>query len=405
MKSSQRNIRILTWDYGNPKGGMGRSLQWIADVLRRGGRNVRVMAPSVRHEDDETLLAFTNRFPGGHVLFSCFLPLAIACHPERRRRAAGDGETNFARVSRLFRRPAHGSSPLTMTRGDGPLRQDPDTLLIPVGSGGIFLFRMPKRVRTIAIVYHTYLQQARFVPGQQWKRIFVPFERRTLAKADQVLCFCADTAAVLQQSYGIDSVRITVLPHAIDLVSWSVASEMRRPEPGLCVCVARLEARKGVDVLLKAWPKVRVVFPHARLILVGDGHLRGAVDRAIRRSDESIERISSLPFASLISLMHRAQIAVCPSYLEGFGLSVAEAMAAGAPVVASDSDGIRNLITHGKNGWLTEAGDATALADGIVHVLSDATLRHRLATEARENSQERFDPINAEAKLLDALML
>ena len=364
---------------------------------------VSVMTPVAMHEDDEMLLAFTNRVPGGQILFSCLLPWANACHPERRRRATGGGETDFARMARLFRRPVPGSPPLTLTRGDGPLLQDPDTILFPVGPGGIFLFRKPKHVRTIAIVYHTYFQQARFVPHQWWKKIFVPFERYTLRHADQILCFCEDTAAVLHKAYGIDHVRITVLPHAIDLASWSVAAEMRRPEAGLCVCVARLEARKGIDVLLNCWPKVRAVFPHARLMIVGDGHLRGSVAAAIRQSDESIQHIPSLPFAALIALMHRAQIAVCPSYLEGFGLACAEAMAAGTPVVASSCEGIRSLITHGKTGWLVEAGDDEAFADGIIHLLGDSALRARLASAAHDHIRSACDQAGAEAELVRAV--
>lgn len=385
MKSSVRNIGILTWDYGNPKGGMGRSLQWIAEALRRGGMKVSVMSPSSIDENDREFLSFTNFIPCGHILFSLFVSVISP--------KLGFGYPSFG---------ARVTEPALREKNDRN-KSEADILLFPVGPGGIFLFRKPKHVRTIAIVYHTYFQQSRCVPHQWWKRIFVPLERRTLRHADQMLCFCEDTATVLQKSYGIARERITVLPHAIDLASWSVAAEMRHAEVGLCVCVARLEARKGIDVLLKSWPKVRAVFPHARLMIVGDGHLRGAVDRAVGHSDESMERISSLPFASLIALLHRAQIAVCPSYLEGFGLAAAEAMAAGTPVVASDCDGLRSMIAHGKTGWLTKRGDADDLAEGIIHFLADGQLRTKLASAALIDCRTRFDPERAASALLRAV--
>ncbi len=341
-------IGLLSWDYGRPKGGMGRSMRHLAGVLRADGLTVKILAPCPGQSPDDPLLRFTGRF-GGQILFSLLLPLVLGLRIKS---------------------------------------QVLDRLLLPVGPGGVLLLSRPS-VPATAIVYHTYAQQSLLVPGQRWKSIFCPFERRTLRFSDRILCFCADTKAALIRAYGIDAEKIIVVSHAVDIPMLS--AEPR--QYGLCVCVARLEARKGIDVLLKAWSLIVQRIPHAKLVIVGDGVMRGEIDRMIAGTT-NVERRSSVTDEELKALRAQSQVAFCPAYLEGFGLACAEAMAAGSAVIASDTDGLRRLIHHDVNGVLVPPGNVPALAEAAIRILSDPEKSHRLAIAARLHIE---DICNSEA--------
>jgi glycosyltransferase involved in cell wall biosynthesis len=349
-------IGLLSWDYGRPKGGMGRSLQCIVRALHHGGLRITVLAPCTGEQGTDPLLPLTGRI-GGQMLFSLLLPFVL------NRRIRKEGVTG---------------------------------LILPVGPGGVLLLRRPP-VRSTAIVYHSYAQQAALVPGQRWKKIFRRFERRTLAECSHILCFCADTRDALIAAYGIDPQKITVLPHAIDRPR---PSSVQR-ELGLCICVARLEQRKGVTVLLQAWSSIAAAVPHARLVIVGDGVQRKTVDRMIASSPR-VERCASVTQNELQDLLARAEVAFCPAYLEGFGLACAEAMAAGCIVIASDADGLRQLVQDNR-GVLVPAGDGAALASATISLFADASNMKEIRSKGAAFIRTVCDPARADRALCDAV--
>lgn len=350
-------IGVLSWDYLQPKGGMGRSLQWIVQALRRDGLSVRAVAPCVDHQCDISFLSWTRRY-GGHVLFSFLLPFALARHIRR------------AGITQM---------------------------LCPIGPGGIFWFCHPP-VPTIAIVYHSYWQQAALVPGQRWKKLFCLLERRSLSFCSDIFCFSIDTKHALVDAYGLDPTHIIVLPHAVSF------PEHRFPakQSMLCVCVARLEARKGVEVLLRAWPTIVQHVPHARLIVVGDGVLQHSIDRCIRAT-VGAERRSHVSQETLHALLQEAQIAFFPAYLEGFGLACAEAMIAGCAVIASDVDGLRRFIQQGENGMLVAAGDTHALAAAAIHLLQHPHVAQQMGERAMKHIRTVVNPLDADRAVCHAV--
>lgn len=345
MKSS-RNIGIVTWDYEKPKGGLGRAMQQLAKALRNIDHDiefdVKTLIPETSHK-------WTKKF-GLHPMFSISL---------------------IGSLARWIRKTKR------------------NLILFPCGPGGIWLFRKPKNCITVAIVYHTYLQQVRSVPGQWWKRIFLPFERRSLNIADRVFCYAEDTKSVLEKDYKLPPDKIYLLPQILLLQQWLGASGEK--EQGLCVCIARLEQRKGVPFLLDVWKKLQEKSPQANLVIVGDGVQARKVDRIISRDHLSAVRAINLDQEELIALVKRAQLVLCPSYLEGFGLVVVEAMAAGTLVLASDVDGLRSLIDNEQTGLLFPMGDTDAWVRAIENQLTHPETGEHMMVNARLKVQERFD--------------
>ena len=349
-------IGIVSWDFDPPQGGLGRAMRGLRDELEAMGHAVETLTPA----NGGWLLGCT-RFAGGQMLFSLLLPLVLRRWIVRVRLAI---------------------------------------LIAPCGPCGVFLPPVPGCKR-ILIAYHTYAQQARAVPGQRWKKLFVPWERRMLRGADAIFCYAESAWKALQNEYGIAESAIRFLPQLWDWRSWAFAAEPER-EPGLCVCVGRLNARKNAEVLLRAWPAVAERMPDARLVLVGEGPHARRIDARIR-SMPSVSRIASMPQEDLRRLVGRAALILCPSRLEGFGLAAAEAMASGACVIASGVDGLHDLIRHEDTGLLVPSEDASAWAAAILGMFDDDALRSSLGIVAQQRLLDAFDPSDARQRLTEAL--
>ena len=178
------------------------------------------------------------------------------------------------------------------------------------------------------------------------------------------------------------------------------------PPPGperskaLVAFVGRLTASKGVFDLLEAVNTLRAEFPSIRLECAGDGDLE-----RLRAHAAKIGMRTHLLLPGWIGrrergeLLARCSVFVLPSRAEGQPMSLLEAMAAGAPVVASAVGGIPDLVEHNVNGLLVPAGDRASLAVALRRVLSDRAFAERLGEEARTTIARRHTP----EKSLEAL--
>jgi glycosyltransferase involved in cell wall biosynthesis len=157
------------------------------------------------------------------------------------------------------------------------------------------------------------------------------------------------------------------------------------------LCVAAHNEKKAIDVLLHAFARVRAVRP-ARLCLIGDGPQHAAlVDLAERLGlSGSVEFLGWRPHIEVTRRMADATVVVLPSRAEPFGLVIAEAMATGAPVVASAAGGIPEIVTDGTDGLLVPPDDPQALAAALLRVVQDTQLGRRLGQQARETIRRRF---------------
>jgi len=169
------------------------------------------------------------------------------------------------------------------------------------------------------------------------------------------------------------------------------------------VMVGRLAAQKRVDLALEAFARVQAAVPEATLDVYGDGPLR----------DELQERIDALGLSDVVTLRGRitpterdavyddAALMLSTAAFEGQGLSIAEALARGLPVVAFDAKyGPREVI--GDGGVLVQPGDVSGFADAVVALLRDDQRRGELSRAARDAAR-RFDPASIRPVLVEAL--
>ncbi len=196
-----------------------------------------------------------------------------------------------------------------------------------------------------------------------------------------------------------------VIPNGIDLAAFRPRAgdrgEVRRKfgidgDELLVLSVGRLSKEKGHDVLIEAFAQVADRLPRARLMVVGDGPERKALEEKSRcpslesllgRWGQGQGQPGKANSARVLFPGHRDDVArllaaadlfVLPSRYEGFGLAVLEAMAAGVPVIASQVGGVPEIIRDDIDGRLIPGGDAGALAKAIAELFADAAARDRL---------------------------
>jgi glycosyltransferase involved in cell wall biosynthesis len=202
---------------------------------------------------------------------------------------------------------------------------------------------------------------------------------------------------------GVNPGAITVVPSGIDMEKFA---RVRDPEylreefkipPGVPVIVnvAALAPHKAQDVLLNALRRLRSTHDF-RCFIVGDGPLRAEL--------EAQGRELSLAFTGFrndaLEFIRLSDVFVMSSRLEGLGTSIMDAQALGAPVVATRTGGIPEIVEDGVTGLLAAPGDADALAAALARMLDDAALRERCRHNAREQAQ-RYDYHRTVYKTLD----
>jgi phosphatidylinositol alpha-1,6-mannosyltransferase len=223
--------------------------------------------------------------------------------------------------------------------------------------------------------------------------------RRTLGALDRVLPISRATAEACR-TRGVTDGRLQVVPNGIDLARFAGAPNhvlRERPPAGsfLLVSVGRQVPRKGF-----AWFVAEVMprlGPRFHYWLAGDGPERGAIQTAARRAGvgDRVRLLGVVGEPELVALYRLGQLFVMPNVpvagdLEGFGLVMLEAAACGLPALAADLEGIRDVVSEGKNGWLVPSRDATAFAARIEALAADPEGLGALACSAAEHVRDHF---------------
>lgn len=193
--------------------------------------------------------------------------------------------------------------------------------------------------------------------------------------------------------------QVLSIPNGVDIEAFSpnpargaaVRSNLglAREQP-LIGMVARLEPVKNHDCLLRAFVKVVADHPAARLLLVGDGQLRPAIEERIREYGLR-ESVWMAGERDDVADVYRAlDVCVLPSLAEGSSISILEAMASGVSIVASDVGGTPDLLGHGSCGLLVPVDQPEPLASAIIKLIHNPDLRRGLAGAARRRCSERY---------------
>ena len=172
------------------------------------------------------------------------------------------------------------------------------------------------------------------------------------------------------------------------------------PEPGLVLHVGRLVEKKGTALLIDA-----IARTDGRLAIVGDGPLRGRLERQVAGLGARVRFLGNLPPQAVAEWMARASLFAAPSITaadgdsEGLPTVVAEAAAAGLPAIVSNHSGLPEAVIDGETGFIVPEGDTAALAARIDALLSSPELQQQTGAAARRLAADRFDSAKQSAGL------
>jgi len=230
--------------------------------------------------------------------------------------------------------------------------------------------------------------------------------RVTLSKAARIIAVSQAVASQLQADAVTQPERVSVVLNGIDVARFQAARQKfnRRQflnswelaEDSLLVgTVGELTPLKGQEEFLRAAVPVLKQIPNAYFVIAGIDHSRGKEHRArIQRLIEKLDltnRVRLIGWLEDLAQLYCAlDVFVSSSHTESFGLALAEAMATGTPVVATETEGARELIQSGETGLLVSIGDVDKLAEAVLQLLNDRQWRVHLGTEAQKDASARF---------------
>jgi glycosyltransferase involved in cell wall biosynthesis len=207
-------------------------------------------------------------------------------------------------------------------------------------------------------------------------------------QADAIICVSQSTAAEVEDYVGGGiGARIRVVPEG-------VSPEFSDPADPACLrgldlspegvpfvlTAGKISPRKNVQGVLRAMSKISDEVPHHLVLVGGDGWDVEVVSRELRDAPGLSSRVHFTGYVSdlqLRAIYAMASVYVHPSFYEGFGLTVLEAMACGTPVVASDRTSLPEVV--GDSGRLVDPEDASALAEAILEICLDPSTARRMS--------------------------
>ncbi len=229
-----------------------------------------------------------------------------------------------------------------------------------------------------------YARLSRPGPSRIAKRML---ERVALGRASAVIVPTAELQAHVAAMTAPE--RVHLIPNGVDLSRFR-PRERREPRLGRILYVGRLSEEKNLSALIRA---VAMLPPRlaARLVMVGDGLLRPALEAESRDAGVALELPGVVDHARLPEWLEGADAFALPSFTEGHSKVLIEAMAAGLPCIASDCAGNRALVKDGETGLLFEPSDTARLAACLERVLSDPALGAALGRRAHEAAAREYD--------------
>ena len=186
--------------------------------------------------------------------------------------------------------------------------------------------------------------------------------------------------------------KITVIPNGVNIEDYQLKVNSIQGYEKYIFFIGRLVREKGIQVLIDAAPKILKTFPEARFIIAGTGPYEEQLRARVR--EQRLEH--RVHFAGYVNdqlrnkLYKQSSVAVFPSLYEPFGIVALEAMAAGTPVVVSDTGGLGEIVDHGSDGLKCYVGSPDSLADNIMAVLGNQSFAEQLRTNGYAKAKNKY---------------
>jgi len=267
-----------------------------------------------------------------------------------------------------------------------------------------FLVTIAGRVAGVPLVIASKRWTKHLYPQHAWTN------RLAFRAAHLVVANSPAVAETVHRDEWVSRPRIHVTPNFLEPSSFEVPSiDSRRAvraslgysdEHVVFAILARLRVEKDHPMLLRAFERVVRDHPNARLLIIGDGPERARIEQQI--ASASLDQVVHLSghVAKPRPLLAAVDVCVLTSRHEGSPNALMEGMAQGRPVVGTAAGGVVDAVHDHDTGLLSPVGDHDKLADNMIRILADETLRRRLGTAARADMIARFGASTAIQNLL-----
>ena len=270
-----------------------------------------------------------------------------------------------------------------------------DILRIPypdhAGYMGYFAKKLFK-LKTVATYHH-------LEPENQFKNYF---KKRIANSFSHIIAVSEFTKKQIIETYGVPSEKISVIYNGVDKKYFTfreqdISAYMDTDKDNInLLFVGSLITRKNLFLLIDVFKYLYSDSSNLQLIICGSGYPHDNYEVRLKeyvknlRLDKNIIFTGMLPEEQKIALYQYCDIYVHPSLIEGFGLSVAEAMASGKPVVASNAGSLPEIIENGKTGFLADPKDVRDFSDKIKILLKNKKMRLGMGAKGRERILKYF---------------
>jgi phosphatidylinositol alpha-mannosyltransferase len=218
-------------------------------------------------------------------------------------------------------------------------------------------------------------------------RLSVPLVRGIWRRIDQRVA--VSEAARRSVLTRLGRARVSIIPNGVEVERFRQAVPAPLPSGRYMLFVGRLEPRKGFPVALAAFAELYSDYPDLRLLVIGHGSARSALQELPRPARQRVELLGVVSDELLPRYFRAADLFITPATgSESFGIVLVEAMAAGVPVVASDIDGYREVARDGQDALLVPPGDHCALAAACRRILDEPALARTLSERGWARAQD-----------------
>ncbi|MCA9116639.1 MAG: glycosyltransferase [Planctomycetaceae bacterium] len=233
--------------------------------------------------------------------------------------------------------------------------------------------------------------------AERRSRFRIWLDRITSGTVEAHVCVSQAVARFSIEEGGLPADRVVVIPNGVAADIYAEAAPADLSEFGFAgnelvvLSVGRLDPQKNPQLLLRAFRQVRQQVPAARLLLVGAGGLERELQAIIQNDPLLAGSVHLCGFrADVPRLMRAADVFVLSSRWEGMPNVVLEAMAAGLPAVATDVEGVAELLGESAGGLIVPSDDTDVLATGLIRLLASGEERTVMSQNMQHAVKERF---------------
>ena len=220
----------------------------------------------------------------------------------------------------------------------------------------------------------------------------IPADVEDEIQAGHLSHFVVAGSRMIFESYtsrGYAKERVLLIPYGVDHEFFRYFSRPKHNEPIKIACVGIIGARKGLGRLVRIAEWAQRVGQAIEIRLIGP--LQSEASKILSQAPRGIFRVLGVKKGyELLNALYESDLYCLPSYEEGFGISVLEAMSTGIPAIVSNDTGGREAITHGVDGLVLKTFDEAELDRELTPLLGDYNLRTQMGKPAREKIENGF---------------